>query len=72
VSASLHARSQECFSGPHSATLGCLRRLGFVDTVTYQPGARFWIFQGIESTIFLALGAALLLLTAWWLRHRIG
>jgi hypothetical protein len=28
----------------------------------YQPGSRFWLFQGIETGIFVALAALLLYL----------
>jgi hypothetical protein len=50
----------------------CLTRLGvrFVDT--YQPGSRFWLFQGIESAIFLTLAAGLVVLTIWLIRRRIS
>jgi hypothetical protein len=71
VNASLHARSQACFSEPHAALVGCLRRLGFTETITYQPAARFWIFQGIEFGLFATLATALLMLTAWWIRRRV-
>jgi hypothetical protein len=37
----------------------------------YQPAARFWLFQGIETTIFLALSAGLVWLTFWWLNRRL-
>jgi ABC-type transport system involved in multi-copper enzyme maturation permease subunit len=38
----------------------------------YQPSDRFWMFQGIEAAIFVALALALLALTLWWMRHRIA
>lgn len=38
----------------------------------YQPVDRFWIFQGIEAAIFVALALALLVLTLWWMRQRIA
>ncbi len=38
----------------------------------YQPSDRFWTFQGIEAAIFVALALALLVLTLWWLKHRIA
>jgi hypothetical protein len=38
----------------------------------YQPADRFWMFQGIEAAIFVALALALLVLTLWWMRHRIA
>ena len=37
----------------------------------YQPGSRFWEFQGIETGIFVGLAAALVFLAVWRLR-RIG
>jgi len=38
----------------------------------YQPADRFWLFQGIESAIFLLLAAALIALTIWIVRRRIA
>lgn len=38
----------------------------------YQPVDRFWMFQGIEAAIFVALALALLVLTLWWMRQRIA
>jgi hypothetical protein len=32
--------------------------------VTYQPGSRYWAFQGIETGIFVVLAAALIAVTA--------
>lgn len=40
--------------------------------VLYQPVDRFWMFQGIEAAIFVALALALLALTLWWMRQRIA
>jgi len=50
----------------------CLSQLGvrFVDT--YQPGSRYWLFQGIESAIFLLLAAGLIVLAMWLIRRRIS
>jgi hypothetical protein len=48
----------------------CLHALDPHTLVTYQPASRFWLFQGIEATLFTALAAALLSLTIWWVRHR--
>ncbi len=50
----------------------CLARHGIVNAITYQPADRFWLFQGIESAIFLGLTAGLLALTVWWVRYRIA
>lgn len=38
--------------------------------VTYQPASRFWLFEGIEATIFLTVAAILIALAAWWLIRR--
>jgi hypothetical protein len=39
---------------------------------TYQPGRRYWAFQGIESGIFVAMAVALVVVTVWALRRRIA
>jgi len=51
---------------------GCLGQLGvrFVDT--FQPGSRYWLFQGIESAIFLLMAAGLVLFAMWLIRRRIS
>jgi hypothetical protein len=49
----------------------CLAQHGIVNVITYQPADRFWPFQAIESAIFLGVAAALLVLTVWWVQHRI-
>lgn len=38
----------------------------------YQPDSRFWLFQGIETTIFVGVAAAMLGFTVWWLRTRVS
>ncbi len=57
---------------PSAAALACLRQRGVREVVLYQPADRFWLFQGIESAIFLGLAAGLLALTVWWVRYRIA
>lgn len=49
----------------------CLTRHAIVNVLTYQPGDRFWQFQGIETGIFLGLAVGLLALTVWWVRVRV-
>ncbi len=49
----------------------CLKAHGWSLYTIYQPADRFWLFQGIESAIFLGLAAALLALTIWWVRRRL-
>jgi len=55
-------------SDPYS----CYRENGFLTVVQYQPIERFWLFQSIESIIFLALALGLIGLTSWWLKKKIG
>ena len=50
----------------------CLTRLGVKIVDTYQPGSRYWLFQGIESAIFLLLAAGLVVLAMWLIRRRIS
>lgn len=39
-------------------------------TTSYHPADRFWTFQFVEAGLYLALTAALLALTFWWLRRK--
>ncbi len=61
------------FQNPHDGVaplLACYREHGFRQAIRYQPAERFWLFQGIESGIFLLLSAGLLALAARSLRAR--
>jgi hypothetical protein len=51
---------------------GCLRDHGLVNTMVYHPADRFWVFQGIETALFLGVAAGLLALTFWWVTRRIA
>jgi hypothetical protein len=53
------------------------QRQCFVDhdlymTTLYHPASRFWIFQGIESAIFLGMAAILFGVTFYWVTRRIA
>jgi hypothetical protein len=50
----------------------CLAQHGVFNHAVYQPASRFWLFQGIEAAIFLALALALAGFAAWWVRDRIS
>ena len=52
--------------------LQCIHDHGWLAFTTYQPGSRFWPFQGIEAAIVIALTVALLALAIWRLRARIA
>jgi hypothetical protein len=38
----------------------------------FHPADRFWLFQGIETALFVALAALLLLAAVHWVRRRIA
>ena len=40
----------------------------FRQTVTYQPASRYWLFQLVETAIYLALALALAGFCFWWIR----
>jgi hypothetical protein len=69
-----HAHAQDwliqraVFGHPNSAVFGHPNST-VVDhvSITYQPASRYWAFQAIESTIFLALAAALTVAIMIWL-----
>jgi hypothetical protein len=59
--------------GPGKDEVGrCLTQLGVRIVDTYQPGSRYWLFQGIESAIFLLLAAGLVVLAMSLIRRRIS
>jgi hypothetical protein len=58
-------------SAKYHLVAACLGRHGAFASVTYQPASRFWLFQGIESALFLVPTVGLLALTAWWVKNRI-
>jgi hypothetical protein len=40
-----------------------MQSAGYRQYVTYQPASHYWVFQGIEVGIFVALAATLLAVT---------
>jgi hypothetical protein len=57
---------------PGSAFTTCLHAHGWLATEIWQPASRYWLFQGIESGIYLALAILLIALVVWWVRRRIA
>ncbi len=57
---------------PGTAFTQCTHAQGWLYTVTWQPADRFWLFQGIETAIFVGVSVALLALTIWWVRRRLA
>jgi hypothetical protein len=48
-----------------------LRQHGIRLLADYQPADRFWTFQLIEAAVFVAIAAALLVVSLWWLQRRL-
>jgi hypothetical protein len=59
------AACQPGASGDKSGVVNCLASHRFHQVITFQPGSRFWAFQGIEASIFVIAAAALIGLTFW-------
>jgi hypothetical protein len=58
-------------NAPDNPPAACVQALSHFRTyLTYQPGDRFWAFQGIEAGIFVVLAAILIAVTAVTLLRR--
>jgi ABC-type transport system involved in multi-copper enzyme maturation permease subunit len=57
-------------ANPAAAALSCMQSAGYRQLVSYQPGWRYWPFQGIETAIYLLLAAALVAVAWYVLRRR--
>lgn len=53
-----------------NAMFSCLQAHGWRGFVTYQPASRYWAFQGIETGIYVLLGAALIAAACMIVRRR--
>ncbi|MFC4588533.1 ABC transporter permease [Sphaerisporangium corydalis] len=49
-----------------------INRLGYRQQATYQPLARFWPFQWIETGIYAVLTLGLTWFAFWWIRRRLS
>ena len=60
-------------TAPKLLDSACLARHGIVEyaTAVYQPASRFWLFQGIEAGIFLALALGLGAFAVVWIRRQV-
>jgi hypothetical protein len=59
-------------TAPGSAAMHqCIIQNGIHVVATFQPYDRYWLFQGIESALFIVLAIALALFSVWWVRRRI-
>lgn len=67
-----HANGAPVSWQPGSLFTQCIHAHGWLGYIVYQPADRFWLFQGIESAIFLGVATALAALTIWWVRTRLS
>lgn len=37
--------------------------------MTYQPASRYWVFQWVETAVYLALALALAGFSFWWINR---
>lgn len=63
---------REASSGAQQACLTKLADSGYRQRISYQPDSRYWLFQWIETGIFLALAAGLSGFGFWWIRRRLS
>jgi hypothetical protein len=66
----LPAACQVGASVDKGSIVSCLTSHGFLNAITFQPANRFWLFQGVESAIFLVLAAAFIALSYWRVLRR--
>ena len=61
-------------SGKAQAFQDCVAKVGEVyhGIATYQPADRYWLFQGIETAIFIGLAVVLAGFCFWWIRRGLG
>ncbi|TNC26922.1 ABC-2 transporter permease [Amycolatopsis alkalitolerans] len=62
-------------SGVAQAQRACFSRLadsGYRQRISYQPDSRFWLFQWLETGVFLVLTAGLCGFGFWWIRRRLS
>ena len=52
----------------------CIAHIGakFHEVVAYQPGSRYWAFQGLETAFFVVVALALVGVSFWWVRRRLS
>ena len=55
---------------PMTAVFSCMQAHGWRGFATYQPASRYWLFQGIETGIYVLLAAALIAVTFVIVRRR--
>jgi hypothetical protein len=65
--------SQRGVAGPtQQACFTKLAESGYRQRLSYQPDSRYWLFQWLETGIFLVLTAGLTGFSFWWIRRRLS
>ncbi len=65
--------SIRCNLAAAQSPLQCARDAGYRGNyLAYQPADRFWTFQWIETSIYLAISLLALGVTVWWVRRRLA
>ncbi len=59
-----------CLDGTTQACNASLVALHLRQLVVYQPGSRFWAFQGYETGVYLVAAVALAWFCSWWISRR--
>jgi hypothetical protein len=59
---------------PPTTVSRCVREYGAgaYNLEMFHPASRYWLFQGIETALFVVLAAVLLLAAVYWVRRRIA
>ena len=50
----------------------CAPPADLISKTVFHPDSRYWLFQGIESAIFLGVVVVLLGVSAWWVSKRVA
>ena len=63
-----------CRTNAKDTIRGCVSELSaqYHALVTYQPASRYWLFQALETGIFVALSLLLAGFCFWWVRRRVS
>ncbi|HEX8343312.1 MAG TPA: ABC transporter permease subunit [Actinoplanes sp.] len=62
---------EKCLKGEFRKDMACIETLDLHLVLSYHPGSRYWLFQWLESGIYLVL-AGLLAGFAFWRIRRVG
>ncbi|MFI5907905.1 ABC transporter permease subunit [Dactylosporangium sp. NPDC051541] len=64
------AKNKACQTGSMDGDFACMESKNLHFVYSYQPASRYWPFQWIEVSAYLALTALLATFGFWWVRRR--